>query len=169
MSLTDKMIRGGIAAVSDFRVYSEDIRAAGVSEDQYRLVRQRSIWRNIHISTARQSMEAMLSLSYELSGIAQVEILAEHLAAFIALVVHPNNWQLATKILSRPLDGTKLIQNQGSQVEAVAYIPPTTLLSLVFLASQQVQLNVAIPMEQPEPQVVELATIKGTAEEESNG
>ena len=160
MSVTNSMIRGGLVAVADLDTYQNDLKVAEITPDLHNLVTIKRVWRKEEIADARQTLQKMLVYAYEVSGVAQQEPLAEHAAALIAHVVSPYNWQIASRLLAAPVDGTRILF-AGQSAEVLERLHPNQMFAMVLIAAGLGKIPTEpAPMD---PNVHELQLVKGDA------
>ena len=94
--------------------YEQQIRASGVSLDDYQLLVGNRVWATAQArSIGRDTFNKVISGSLVISGMAPVDFPAEYVAVQIVCLVNPANWSLLCRMLDAKPTTSQLINNAG--------------------------------------------------------
>ena len=127
------LLIGSLAAVRHQRTLFTDAlrKAVGITDAAWDSFVGHHWWAGPEAEEARSTANKVLNASFRMSGVHQPSVLAEKVAAVIAVYVHPANWELAAVMLSGGLDGVKLLVPTGEE-HPREVVGPERMLSLVY-------------------------------------
>lgn len=129
------LFQGAIAYWAEEGGYNEDLRAAGVSPEAFKLLRQKRRWRGGHAEIARKALDGCISVAAIVGGFSRFNLTGEHVAVAIATYVSPANWEgAAYHMAGATVNGTQLIAISGDRVEAIEHLPADKLFAMVQTA-----------------------------------
>lgn len=118
--------------------FNEDVRAAGIRQDEWEALRTNIPWRPQDREKARYAFEKALQWTQTLAGLPPTPVTDHYLAASICGLVCPINWRSASYFGIQGLDGVRLMQADGDIQSAREAITPERLFALVTYAFDNV-------------------------------